>query len=147
MTLTRRSFVIALPSLLAATAQSARAAGITIYRNAGCGCCHKWSEAMAEAGLPVSLSDVDDMAPVHARLGVPEALQGCHAGEIDSYVIEGHVPPIDILRLLRDRPKARGLSVAGMPQGSPGMETGTNDPYQVLLFQADGQSTVFARYG
>ena len=105
------------------------------------------ASALVDAGLLVDLSDVDDMAPVHNRLGVPEKLQGCHAGEIDGYVIEGHVPPLDVLRLLRDRPAARGLSVAGMPQGAIGMETGTSDPYQVLLFKADGSSTVFAGYG
>jgi len=147
MILTRRS-LIAAGSLAALTwPSSAHAASVTIYRMSGCGCCHKWSELMAEAGLPVTLSDVDDMAAIHSRLGVPDALQGCHAGEIGGYVIEGHVPPKDILRLLTDKPAARGLSVAGMPQGSPGMETATTDPYQVLLFQTDGTSKVYASYG
>ena len=126
MTLTRRTLLVAVPVLVGSLSRNAIAARATIYRNAGCGCCHKWAEAMADAGLPVDLSDVDDMAPVHNRLGVPEKLQGCHAGEIDGYVIEGHVPPLDVLRLLRDRPAARGLSVAGMPHGAIGMETGTS---------------------
>ena len=147
MTLTRRSLIVAGSLALLAKPVTALAANVTVYRLSGCGCCHKWSELMVEAGLPVTLSDVDDMAPVHARLGVPEALQGCHAGEFGGYVIEGHVPPKDILRLLTDKPAARGLSVAGMPQGSPGMETGAKDPYQVLLFRRDGTTSVFASYG
>lgn len=147
MTLTRRTLLTALPALAALGPLPALAANPTIYRDAGCGCCHKWSLAMADAGLPVVLVDADDMAAVHAKLGVPETLRGCHAGEIAGYVIEGHVPPKDILRLLQERPAARGLAVTGMPQGSVGMETGTIDPYEVLLFQGNGSSTVFAKYG
>lgn len=118
------------------------------FRSAGCGCCHKWSEAMASAGLPVRLTDVDDLDAEHRRLGVPEALRGCHVGTIDGYAISGHVPPSDINRLLTERPKAAGLAVPGMPIGSPGMEQGNEmEPYAVLLFQVDGTAIEFARYG
>ena len=147
MTLSRRTLLIASPLIAWAAAAPARAASFTFYRGTGCECCHKWVQAMTDAGLQINLLDIADMAPVHARLNVPEALLGCHAGEIDGYAIEGHVPPLDILRLLHDRPAGRGLAVPGMPLGSPGMEMGAKEPYQVLLFQADGTTSMFAQYG
>ena len=147
MSLTRRTLLVAAPLVTLVMAKEAFAASYTFYRSSGCECCRKWAQAMTAAGLDINLTDIADMAPIHARLGVPEALQGCHAGEIDGYAIEGHVPPADVLRLLRDRPAGRGLAVPGMPLGSPGMDFGGNEPYQVLLYQTDGKSTVFASYG
>lgn len=102
---------------------------------------------MQANGFDVQLVDTDDLTAVHNRLGVPEALQGCHVGELVGYVISGHVPAEDIRRLLSERPVARGLAVPGMPAGSPGMETGSeSEPYQVFLFRADGSTSIFASY-
>ncbi len=81
------------------------------------------------------------MDPVKARHGVPGPLQSCHTAIVEGYVVEGHVPAADILRLLGERPQARGLSVPGMVAGSPGMEQGgQGDPYQVILFSDTGAS-------
>jgi hypothetical protein len=81
------------------------------------------------------------------RLGLSAPLFSCHTGEIEGYVVEGHVPPEDIRRLLAERPDAVGLSVPGMPVGSPGMEYGDNrDAYDVLLVRRDGSTEVFASY-
>lgn len=102
---------------------------------------------MAAAGLPVALEDSEDLSAISAKLGIPADLQGCHVGEIDGYIISGHVPPADITRLLQERPQARGLLVPGMPMGSPGMEmSGQTEPYDVLMLMADGTTKVFARY-
>ncbi len=84
------------------------------------------------------------MDPIKARFGVPEPLQSCHTAIVDGYVIEGHVPAADIARLLAERPEARGLSVPGMPAGSPGMGQG-GDPWQVILF-GDAGGKVYATY-
>lgn len=82
-----------------------------------------------------------------AKLGVPAELAGCHTAEIGGYIIEGHVPPDDILRFLAEKPAARGLAVPGMPMGSSGMETdGPADAYDVLVFMTDGTSKVYARH-
>jgi hypothetical protein len=78
--------------------------------------------------------------------GVPENLQSCHTAMVDGYVIEGHVPAKDIERLLAKRPKANGLAVPGMVAGSPGMEGGTPERYNVVLFNRDGSAEIFARY-
>ena len=76
---------------------------------------------------------------------MPANLVSCHTAEVQGYVIEGHVPAAAIQRLLRDKPKAAGLAVPGMPIGSPGMEGGTPETYEVVLFGPQGQRT-FARY-
>jgi hypothetical protein len=92
--------------------------------------------------------DVKDPAVYSRKHGVPDAAGSCHTATVEGYVIEGHVPAREMKRLLAERPKARGLAVAGMPLGSPGMETGSRrDPYDVVLIGPDGALSVYARYG
>lgn len=146
--LSRRLALTSLLALAATPALRAFAAEPAFFRNPGCGCCEAWTERMAEAGMPVAMADRDDLADYSAKLGIPAGLEGCHVGEMDGYVISGHVPPEDIKRLLAERPAARGLLVPGMPMGSPGMEMGDHkDRYDVLLLAADGTTSVFASHG
>ncbi|HYG90908.1 MAG TPA: DUF411 domain-containing protein [Azospirillum sp.] len=126
---------------LAGPAQAA--GGVTVWKAASCGCCGNWVEHMRKAGFTVTVHEVDDVDPVKARLGVPGALQSCHTAEIDGYVLEGHVPADSVARLLRERPTAKGLAVPGMPQGSPGMETGVKEPYRVVLFGTPDGARVY----
>jgi hypothetical protein len=99
-------------------------------------------------GFRVKPQNVADPAVYRARYGIPHALGSCHTAVIEGYAIEGHVPAREIKRLLADRPKARGLVVPGMPNGSPGMEQGgRTDPYDVLLVHLDGRTSVYASYG
>lgn len=91
--------------------------------------------------------NVADPAVYRARYGVPHALGSCHTALIEGYAIEGHVPVREIRRLLKERPKAIGLAVPGMPAGSPGMEGARSQPYDVLLILPDGSYRVYARYG
>jgi hypothetical protein len=141
-----RRFLISTPLFLL-TGTSAFASSAIIYRNAGCGCCHNWSEMMKAAGLNIDMQDSDDLTGYLNSIGLPEALHGCHGGVMDGYVISGHVPIDDIKRLLKDRPDALGLTVIGMPSTSPGMgEQSAGEPYDVLLVAKDGSTTVFAHY-
>ena len=91
--------------------------------------------------------DVKDPDAYRERYGIPRTLGACHTAVIEGYAIEGHVPAREIRRLLKERPKARGLAVPGMPAGSPGMEGGRSEPYDVLLVLPDGSHSVYARYG
>ena len=92
--------------------------------------------------------DVKDPAAYGRKYGVPEAAGSCHTATVEGYAIEGHVPAREMKRLLAERPKARGLAVAGMPLGSPGMESGSRrEPYDVVLIAPDGSLSVYARYG
>jgi hypothetical protein len=97
-------------------------------------------------GYTVRTEDLDDLAPIKRKLGVPTALQSCHTAVVEGYVIEGHVPADVIDRLLRERPAVVGLAVPGMPIGSPGMESPGQKPerYEVMAFDRQGRATVYA---
>ena len=90
--------------------------------------------------------DVNDVPAARQRLGMPERLGSCHTAKVAGYVVEGHVPAADIQRLLKEKPKAIGLAVPSMPPGSPGMESPKPVPYNTLLVQTGGATTVFAKH-
>jgi hypothetical protein len=119
---------------------------VTVYKSPSCGCCSKWVDHMRKEGFTVTAHDMDDVTPFKREVGVPGKLESCHTAVVDGYVIEGHVPAADVRRLLAERPKVVGLSVPGMVTGSPGMEGGTPDPYDVVAFDAKSRTTVFARH-
>ena len=153
MKLSRRSFIKA--AALGATVlvthrviPTATAAGrvLEVFKSPYCGCCGAWVDHMRGAGFDARVTDVEDLDPIKARYNVAPDLQSCHTALVDGYVIEGHVPAREVMRLLDERPVATGLAVPGMPVGSPGMEQGgRQDPYEVVLFSESGGS-VFARY-
>ncbi len=122
---------------------------VKVHKNASCGCCKIWVDRLREAGFQVEANDVDNLNSVKQRVGLPYGMGSCHTAEVDGYFVEGHVPVEDIKRLLRERPKAKGLAVPGMPAGSPGMEvaSGKVDPYDVMLIAPDGSASVYAHHG
>ena len=157
-----RTALIALASLLAvgcageapplASPDAATAAAvsqarhITVHKTPTCGCCGDWVEHVTAEGFSVTVHEHDDLTPIRQRLGIPFQLSSCHSAEVDGYALEGHVPASDIERLLSERPDAIGLSVPGMPAGSPGMEVeGYSQPYATLLFDAQ-TATIFNRH-
>ena len=127
----------------------AQAVTVEVWKDPNCGCCHLWVEHLQAQGFKVQVRDVGNTA-ARKRLGMPEKLGSCHTATVGGYVIEGHVPAADIRRLLKERPVALGLSVPGMPIGSPGMDgpeyQGRKDAYDVLLGQKDGSPRSFQRY-
>jgi hypothetical protein len=118
---------------------------ITVYKSATCGCCAKWNDHLRAAGFTVTNHDLPDVTAVKEQHGVPSALRSCHTALVGGYVVEGHVPSDVIKKLLRERPNVEGIAVPGMPMGSPGMEGSRNDPYDVLTFDRQGRTTVFAK--
>ena len=126
---------------------SAAPTNITVYKSPTCGCCGKWIEHLEANGFKVKAVNQADVSPIKQQHGVPYALGSCHTALVDGYVIEGHVPADDIKRLLRERPKAVGLAVPGMPTGSPGMEGPNPERYETLLFEKDGKSRPYAQHG
>ena len=143
-TLRLASLLFALFSVSAVFAQSTL--GIEVYKNQYCGCCHEWIKHLEKNGLKVTANDVPDTAPVRESLGIPVKLGSCHTAKIGGYAIEGHVPAADIKRLLKEKPKAIGLAVPGMPAGSPGMESPNPQPYNTLLVMKDGTTKVWAKH-
>lgn len=135
--------------LLAIPAVASAAGDIVMHRDPGCGCCGKWAEQVrAQFGRRVRIVDDAQRGAVQARYGVPRELASCHTALVDGLAFEGHVPIADMKRVLAQRPKGvRGLAVAGMPLGSPGMEVAGVKPqaYRVTAFGSAGQS-LFARH-
>ena len=119
---------------------------MTVWKSPWCGCCGNWIEHVRAAGFEVQVKEVEDLSLVKRMAAVPDDLQSCHTARVGGYTVEGHVPASDIIRLLDERPKAHGLVVPGMPSGSPGMENGEQDPYDVLMLGRDGETEVFSSY-
>lgn len=146
--LRRRLLAFVGAAALALRAQAAPGPAITIYKAWGCTCCEGWIAHMRAAGFRATIVTVEDLSPEFRKYGVPFNLSSCHMGRVDGYVVVGHVPARDVTRLLRERPKAIGITVPGMPDGSPGMEHphGRRDPYDTLLLLPRGKSRVFVRH-
>lgn len=118
---------------------------MTLYASESCQCCHGWKAHMEESGFTVATTYLTDVTPKKDALGVPAALRSCHTAEVGGYVVEGHVPADILKRFLAERPTDRGLAAPGMPGGSPGMETVTKAPFDVIAFAANGTTRVYAR--
>ena len=120
-----------------------------MHRDPGCGCCVKWAEQVRKSfGRSVRIVDDANRPALQRRVGLPPQLASCHTAFIDGMAFEGHVPIADMKRVLAAKPKGvRGLAVAGMPIGSPGMEvTGVKaDRYAVVAF-GNGKPFVYARH-
>lgn len=151
-----RRTIVAMPTLLFGAwlaglprlaAAQARMPLVEIWKSPTCGCCKDWVAHMQGNGFRVTVHETGN-ADARARLGIPNELGSCHTARIEGYAIEGHVPAEDVRRLLKEKPKAIGLAVPGMPIGSPGMDGpeygGRKDAYDVLLVQRNGVS-VFRR--
>jgi hypothetical protein len=141
-----RRWLIAAAVAASAYAHTVRASEVTVYKSPTCGCCKLWEQHLQRAGFTVKSVNVEDVVAVKIKHGVAPELGACHTALVEGYVIEGHVPAADIRRLLKQRPNIKGLAVPGMPMGSPGMEGPTREPYNVLSFDAAGNTRVFARH-
>jgi hypothetical protein len=119
---------------------------ITVYRVQTCGCCGKWIDHLKQAGFDVTANIVEKVDAVEGRTRVPEKLRSCHVAFVGKYAVEGHVPA-DVIRDLLDKKPAGidGIAVPGMPLGSPGMESPTPQPYEIIAFDKDGKTSVFAK--
>ncbi len=135
--------VAALPAFVGAAAPKRK---IVTYRSPSCGCCGKWIEAAGAAGFDVTVVMTDDMMAVKDKHGIPRNLLSCHTSLAGGYVVEGHVPFAAMFKLLREKPKVKGIAVAGMPMGSPGMEHGGHkQAFDVMAFDAAGRVSVFSK--
>ena len=135
---------------LALFSTPALAAGdILMHRDPGCGCCEQWAARVRQAfGRNVRIVDDTNRAALQRQVGLPADLTSCHTAIVDGIAFEGHVPIVDMRRVLAKRPKGvRGLAVAGMPIGSPGMEVpGVRaQRYNVIAFGA-ARTSVYAQH-
>ncbi|MTI87699.1 MAG: DUF411 domain-containing protein [Balneolaceae bacterium] len=121
---------------------------IVMHKNPGCQCCTKWAEHMMEGEFHVEENPTPEIGRVKMENGITRELASCHTAIVGDYVVEGHVPIKEVRRLLDEKPDAIGLTVPGMPTGSPGMEVAGRpaDKYDVLLINKDGSTSVYASY-
>lgn len=146
----------ALAALLAATGFAAlplsgaagegKDIGVEVYMTPTCGCCGAWVEHLRDNGFEVTTHTRNDLSAIKREAGLTPELASCHTARVEGYAIEGHVPADDIRRLLEEKPAARGLTVPGMPMGSPGMEGPYRDSYDTLLYREDGRTRVFQHH-
>lgn len=147
---TRRSLLIALGTLPFGAALAAPPKMLVeVWKDPNCGCCKDWVSHLEASGFAVKVNDSGNSA-MRAKLGMPQKLGSCHTALVGGYAVEGHVPAADIRKLLKDKPRAIGLTVPGMPVGSPGMDGKVygdrRDPYDVLLVLKNGDTRVFSSY-
>lgn len=120
---------------------------LTVYMSPRCDCCTDWVDYMEEEGFETERVMENDLNPIKMEADLTPELASCHTAFIGDYVIEGHVPADDVRRLLDTQPdNIRGLSVPAMPHGTPGMETGRVDPYNVIAYDEEGNWGVYNEY-
>ncbi len=117
---------------------------IEVWKDANCGCCKHWVEHMEKHGFTVVVHDTPNLTPVKQKYGVGADLASCHTGVVRGYTVEGHVPADLVRKMIDEKPKIAGLAVPGMPMGSPGMEGGMKENYDIISFTTDGGRKVYA---
>jgi hypothetical protein len=123
-------------------AEGGNAMTLQLIKDPNCGCCGNHAQYLRDHGYVVEVSESDRLAELRAELGVPEQLAGCHTIRAEGYVIEGHVPAAALDKLLAERPLIKGISVPGMPAGSPGMDGEKTEPLAVFVID-DGTPRIF----
>lgn len=120
---------------------------MVIQKNPGCMCCNRWASHLNDHGITTRVEEHPDLVSYKDSMDVPLDLRSCHTGVIEDYLVEGHVPAEDVLRMLKEKPSIRGISVSGMPIGSPGMESGdARESFDVVAFGGTPSTYVFAEH-
>jgi hypothetical protein len=117
----------------------------TLYKDPNCGCCEGYAAYLEQNGFTIEIKPTQDLAAISQKAGVPEELQGCHTTFIGDYVVDGHVPVSVIRKMLSERPQIAGITLPGMPLGSPGMIGRKSGPFTIYAVTKDGAApTVYA---
>ncbi len=141
----RRDFAMlmaaALPASVLLRSRAARAAEaipVTLYKNPSCTCCEGYAQYLDQNGFEVDVRPTNDLAAISRRAGIPSDLEGCHTSFIGDYVVDGHVPVETIRKLLDTKPALAGITLPGMPAGSPGMVGEKTEKFTIYAISRDG---------
>jgi len=135
---------IALGVIYGLSQTAAQAADVTLYKNPQCLCCEGYAEYLRDNGHEVIVKPTHQLVSMSREAGIPDNFEGCHLAFIDGYVVSGHVPVNTVNRLLSERPDINGITLPGMPAGSPGM-TGTKaGPFKIYEVAGEGKPKVYA---
>jgi hypothetical protein len=140
---TRRALLIAASALALAGPVSAEPIPVMLYKNPECGCCDGYADYLRSHGFTVTAKATPDLSEISRKAGIPPDLQGCHTAFIGDYVVDGHVPVEAIEKLLAEKPAIKGITLPGMPEGSPGMVGDKTGPFTIYAIDADGRSNEF----
>ena len=102
------------------SAGAAPAQEATLYKTPQCGCCENYADHLRENGFEVTVKPTHDLPSINREAGLPEEFAGCHTMFIDGYAISGHVPVDTVRKVLDESPAIKGITLPGMPMGSPG---------------------------
>ncbi len=118
---------------------------VVVYKSEYCGCCGLWAEHLQKSGLEVSVVTVTNTMAARESLGIPNKLGSCHSATVGDYWVEGHVPADLVQQLMTEKPAdILGISVPGMPPGSPGMPAPQPAEYDIIALHTDGSTSVYA---
>jgi hypothetical protein len=142
----RRTFLGAALTLLTSTLHAVAAPiKAILYKNPQCTCCEGYAAYLRQNGFEVDVKPTNDLAEISRKAGVPEKYQGCHTMFVDGYVVDGHVPVEIVRKLLTERPAIAGITLPGMPNGSPGMTGEKTQTFVIYAVTKDGKPpTVYA---
>lgn len=119
---------------------------VTLYKNPQCDCCEGYADYLRENGFDVTVKATHDLAEMSREAGISDEFQGCHLSFVDGYVVSGHVPVGTVDKLLTERPDIKGVTLPGMPMGSPGMSGTKEAPFEMLEITKSGTvGGVYAR--
>ncbi len=146
--ITLSSLLLLIVTMLVAwalTGRNSNAQEVTVYKDPNCRCCAKWIDHLRDNGFTVKANNLSNssLSRIKAEHGITFDLASCHTALVEGYAVEGHVPADVIKRLLSERPEVKGIAVPGMPMGSPGMEGGYSENYDILTFDAEGKTAVY----
>lgn len=111
-----------------------------LHKNPQCSCCEGYAAYLRKNGFDVDVKPTNDLAEISRKAGVPEQIEGCHTMFIDGYVIDGHVPVNVVRKLLSEKPAIAGITLPGMPMGSPGMGGTKTEKFTIYAVTKDGKA-------
>lgn len=138
----RRTFLLASTALLLLPFPALATGGkrAMLFKNPQCSCCEGYAAYLRDNGFEVDVKPTNDLAEISRKAGVPEGLEGCHTMFIDGYVIDGHVPVNVVEKLLAEKPAIAGITLPGMPMGSPGMVGAKTEKFVIYAVTKDGKA-------
>jgi hypothetical protein len=125
------SLIVVVVALTSEPAKAEESRVATLYKNPQCTCCEGYADYLRENGFEVTVKPTHDLPLIKRQHGVPSELEGCHTTLVGGYVVEGHVPVNTLIRLLTEKPAIKGISLPGMPAGSPGMFGEKTGPFSI----------------
>lgn len=141
--LTRRILLLTASALAVSGPLHAAAVTVRLYKSPECGCCEGYADYLRKRGFTVTVEPTNQLAEISRKAGIPADLQGCHTAFIGDYVVDGHVPVEAIDKLLAEHPTIKGITLPGMPAGSPGMVGEKTEKFTIYAIASDGKSSVF----